>query len=175
MRYILPEKTIRLVDEAHSIITGEPANLEITIDTTNARMISLIEALGGRLIAPGMDVQITVTPATSGNPIIDEDDLVKAVAKRKVKPIAGEVQPAKACEICGKPVPGGTRAKICDDPACKKEKTRRYMRAYKQRVMMTATAGAEEELAEDAPLAVHAQESAGTTNPGTPETAAGSL
>lgn len=174
MRYILPEKTIRLVDEAHAIITGEPANLEITIDTTNARMISLIEALGGRLIAPGMDVQITVTPATSGNPIIDEDDLVKEVSKAYAKSVAGEGKPAKACEICGKPVPGGTRAKICDDPACKRENQRRYMRAYKQRVL-TATAGAEEEPAEEAPLAVHAQDLPGTTNPGTPETADDSL
>lgn len=167
MRYILPERIIRLVDEAHSIITGQPADFGVTIDTTDPRMISLIEALGGRLIAPGMDVQVTVTPATSGNPIIDEDDLVKAEPDTPAK--IGRV-----CEICGKPLTDG-RAKTCDDPACKKEKTRRYMRAYKQRVMMTATAGAEEELAEDAPLAAHAQESAGTTNPGTPETAAGSL
>lgn len=174
MRYILPEKTIRLVDEAHSIITGEPANLEITIDTTNARMISLIEALGGKIITPGMAEQPAVIPATFGNPIIAEETVAEPAAKTDAKPAAGEVKPVKACEICGKPVPGGTRAKICDDPACKRENQRRYMRAYKQRVL-TATAGAGEEPAEDAPLAVPGQDLPGTMSPGTQEMAAGSL
>ena len=109
---------------------------------------------------------MTVAPAASATPIIDEGELAKAEQDTPAKM-------GKAGEICGKPLTD-RRAKTCDDPACKKEKTRRYMRAYKQRVL-TATAGAEEELAEDAPLAVHAQESVGTMNPGTPETADASL
>lgn len=174
MRYVLPKENIGLVAQAHKIITGKPAVFDAIVEVTDPRMLSLIAALGGKLITLitlEADVKINVTPHTFGNPIAETEE---AAAETVVK--ASNDKPSKAtkpCEICQKPVFGG-RAKICDDPACKKEKARRYMQAYNQRKSVD-DAGVEEAPAEAAPLAVHEQDPQGSvisTNPATDETAA---
>lgn len=96
-------------------------------------MGKLIEALGGSVVTVGLNATINITPPAPKEP---------AASEAKVKSV-------KLCQICQKPV-SNSRAKICGDPACKREVQRRYNQKYLQRKRT------EEELpADDAPLVVH--------------------
>ncbi len=175
MRYILVDEIIDLVSRAHMIILGEPAKIEPTIEVMDPRVAMLVEALGGKSIAQGLDITMTiVTPEEARQSFgIDAATNPSVAAAVEVDTKTGEVSSLKMCEICGTRPVTGVRSKICDDPGCKKERVRRYMHEYNQR-KLAVDAGAKEAPANADPLAIlgqDPQESAILTNPAMQEMA----
>lgn len=138
MQYLIPDDVVELVETVAAQLT-DGFDMAMTIATTDPRLCTIIETLGGQPIEVGKPIK----PLVQRHRDVDRHHWdAKLDIMKGIPPVQHPIEPASAiekltvdslCVICHTHPRASKRSQICDDPKCKAKRAAEYTRSAYRR------------------------------------------